>query len=158
VTKPATLLAFDYGDKLIGVAVGQTVTATATPLEAVAVRDRRPDWAAISRLIATWEPDALVVGLPLNMDGTEQGTTHRARRFARQLEGRYRMPVHAADERLTTREAQSRLAGDHAPDAAPDAVAAQVILEGWFGTRPAPDPERARTARCPDRSPPDEHP
>ena len=63
-----TLLAFDYGDKHIGVAVGQTLTGTANPLESIRVTGARPDWAAISRIVETWQPDALVVGLPLNMD------------------------------------------------------------------------------------------
>ncbi len=137
--QPATLLAFDYGDKLIGVAVGQTVTATANPLECVRVGRTGPDWDSIARLIATWQPDALVVCLPLNMDGTEQPITWSAKRFEDQLKGRFFLPVHSMDERLSTREARERLALAGQPNAADDAVAAQVILEGWlaenhFGT------------------------
>ena len=134
-TRPETLLAFDYGDIRIGVAVGQTVTATASPLASVRVRDRRPDWNEISSIVRTWEPDALVVGLPYNMDGTEQETTRSARRFGRQLHGRYRLPVHLVDERLTTREARTRLAEQGNPGGDDDPVAAQVILEGWFSER-----------------------
>ena len=129
---PCTLLAFDYGDVSIGVAVGQTVTETASPLTTVRVRGRRPDWNTISSLVRTWEPDALVVGLPYNMDGTEQATSVSARRFGRQLHGRYRLPVHLVDERLTTREARSRLVEQGDPEGDDDPVAAQVILESWF--------------------------
>ena len=133
-----TLLAFDYGDKHIGVAVGQTLTGTANPLESIRVTGARPDWAAISRIVETWQPDALVVGLPLNMDGTEQPVTERARRFANRLHGRYRLPVHMVDERLTTREARYRLASQGRTGDADHPVAAQVILEGWFAERRAP--------------------
>ncbi|HEX9583594.1 MAG TPA: Holliday junction resolvase RuvX [Gammaproteobacteria bacterium] len=127
----STLLAFDYGLKRIGVAVGQTLTGTARPLQTVAVKNHRPDWPEIEQLIETWLPDALVVGLPLNMDGTEQEMTDHARQFSHRLHGRFRLPVHLADERLTTREANWRLVEDGG-GRNPDAVAAQVILEGWL--------------------------
>jgi len=128
-----TLLAFDYGTVLIGVAVGQTVTATATPLTTVGVRNSTPDWPAISRLIDVWQPDALVVGLPLRIDGDEQPMSRAARRFARQLKGRYRLPVHLSDERLSTKEARARMVGGRRSlEAADDPMAARVILEGWL--------------------------
>ncbi len=133
----ATLLAFDHGLKRIGVAVGQTVTGTATPLETVSARDGGPDWSVIDELVSAWCPEALVVGLPLNMDGTEQAMTRAARRFGRRLQARYRLPVHWADERLSTREARERLALEGRPSPDDDAVAAQVILEGWLA-RPVP--------------------
>jgi len=128
-----TLLAFDFGTFRIGVAVGQTVTGTATPLATVRVRDATPDWPAIARMIEEWRPDALVVGLPLRMDGDEQPMSRAARRFARQLEGRYRLPVHMADERLSTKEARSRMvAARQKLERADDPMAARVILEGWL--------------------------
>ena len=130
--EPKTLIAFDFGEKRIGAAVGQTVTRTATPLETVPVRREKPDWNAIDRLIDAWKPDALVVGLPLNMDGTEQRVTARARRFANRLHGRSGLPVHLADERLSTREAWTRLVESGSRRDGPDPIAAQVILEGWF--------------------------
>lgn len=123
-----TLICFDFGEKKIGVAVGQTITATATPLETVHVLNNRPDWNRISKLIDQWRPMALVVGLPLNMDGTRQPMTDLADAFARQLEGRYHLPVHRADERLSTVEAKHRL-GDIENL---DPVAAQIILESWL--------------------------
>jgi putative Holliday junction resolvase len=133
VTEQAeTLLAFDYGEKHIGVAVGQTLTSTANPLETIRVTSARPDWNAISRIVKTWEPDALVVGLPLNMDGTEQKVTRRARRFGNQLLGRYQLPVHLVDERLSTREARNRLAVEGRAGSDDHPIAAQIILESWL--------------------------
>ena len=131
-TRPRTLLAFDFGLKRIGVAVGQTQTRSASPVETVAVKREHPDWRAIARLVETWNPDALVVGLPLNMDGTEQEMTFLARRFGRQLKGRFGLPVHLVDERLTTREAKSRLHLEGRTHEVADPVAAQVILEDWL--------------------------
>jgi putative Holliday junction resolvase len=133
VTEQAeTLLAFDYGEKNIGVAVGQTLTGTANPLETIRVTSSSPDWNAISRIVKTWQPGALVVGLPLNMDGTEQKVTRRARRFGDQLFGRYQLPVHLVDERLTTREARDRLASEGRAGSDDHPVAAQIILESWL--------------------------
>lgn len=129
---PATLLAFDYGEKKIGVAVGQTLIETASPVGLVKVRQATPDWQAIACLIKTWQPNALVVGVPLHMDGTEQSMTRAARKFIGQLRHRFQLPVHATDERLSTNEAKDRLlqAGRQHDD--DDPVAAQVILEGWL--------------------------
>ncbi len=140
-TRPRTLLAFDFGLKRIGVAVGQTQTGSANPLETVVVKRERPDWEAIAKLIKTWTPDALVVGLPLNMDGSEQEMTHRAERFGRQLNGRLGLSVHLVDERLTTREAKTRLQLDGRVDQDADPVAAQIILEDWLSLHNAPDGE-----------------
>ena len=130
--RPCTLLAFDYGDVSIGVAVGQTVTDTATPLTIIKVRHRRPDWNSITSLVKSWEPDALVVGLPYTMDGAEQDTSRSARRFGNQLAGRFHLPVHWVDERLTTREARTRLVELGRPEDDDDPVAAQLILESWL--------------------------
>jgi putative Holliday junction resolvase len=133
VTEQAeTLLAFDYGEKHIGVAVGQTLTSTANPLETIRVMGARPDWSAITRIVGAWQPDALVVGLPLNMDGSEQKVTRRARRFGEQLLGRFKLPVHLVDERLSTREARDRLAGEGRAGSDDHPIAAQIILESWL--------------------------
>jgi putative holliday junction resolvase len=129
---PTTVLAFDFGERRIGVAVGQTVTSTASPLGSVPVRHGRPDWEAIAALLEAWAPDMVVVGLPLNLDGTEQPLTRRARRFGNQLAGRWGLPVELEDERLSTREARSRLLAEGRPRADDDPVAAQVILEAWL--------------------------
>lgn len=119
------------------------MTATASPLQTVSRRDNRPDWDAIAKLIATWQPDALVVGEPLNMDGTEQPMTKAARRFANQLNGRFHLPVHLADERLSTRAARDQIWETDAPNRSrrprkggeDHPVAAKVILETWFASQ-----------------------
>jgi len=129
-----TLLAFDFGIRKIGIATGQEVTGTARPLTVLASRAGKPDWQAISRLIDRWQPQALVIGVPLNMDGSEQHMTHAAQRFGRQLQERYNLPVFEVDERLSTIEAEDRIraAGKSSAARHDDAVAAQVILETWF--------------------------
>ncbi len=127
-----TLLGFDYGTVRIGVAVGQTITGTATPLETLRALQQRPDWDGIGRLIEVWQPDALVVGLPCDLDGSDTEISDRARRFARQLNGRYQLPVHMMDERLTSMEARSRQAPNSNDYLQRDAIAAQLILETWL--------------------------
>ena len=123
-----TLIGFDYGEARIGVAVGQTLTGTATPLETVAVSRGKPDWARIDALIAAWQPHALVVGDPLHMDGSTQPMTEAATAFAAALARRYRLPVHRADERLSSWEAKGRLRDTRNLDP----IAAQAILETWL--------------------------
>lgn len=128
----ATVLAFDYGEKRIGVAVGQTITGAARALATVRVLGKSPDWDALKKLIDQWEPDTLVVGLPLNMDGSAQSMTAKANRFARRLEGRFMLPVQTCDERLSTREAWERMLAAPSDKPGIDAFAAEVVLEGWL--------------------------
>ncbi|HHM05991.1 MAG TPA: Holliday junction resolvase RuvX [Gammaproteobacteria bacterium] len=138
---PRTVLGFDFGRKRIGVAVGQTLTGTASPLDTLRADQGRPDWPAIDRLLDTWRPDALVVGSPCNMDGTAHALTHAAGRFARQLRGRYGLAVHLVDERLSSLAAAERLnkTGRRRPRKGAkeqlDQVAAQIIVETWLGQR-----------------------
>ena len=127
-----TLLGFDYGHRRIGVAVGQVLTRSATPLTTIVCHNHRPDWAAISRLIEEWKPDALVVGIPYHMDGSTQPTTQAAQRFCRQLRGRYKLHVYAAEERLSSYVVESKLAGGAGANTDIDALAAQVILQDWL--------------------------
>jgi putative Holliday junction resolvase len=134
---PSVLLAFDYGTRRIGVAVGETVTRSARPLATVPVRGSRPDWGTVTRIIEDWRPTRLVVGLPIDLDGSEQEASRGARRFGRQLEGRYRLPVDLIDERLTTRVARQQLSEAGRGRDPADPVAAQLILEGWFSERGA---------------------
>ncbi len=131
-----TLLGFDYGTQKIGIAVGQTLTGTANPLTTLTCVQHKPDWDGIARVIAEWQPEALVVGLPMEMSDKEAEIAPRARKFARQLEGRFALPVHLADERLTSREAWRQLGRQaHRDVTRVDAVAAQLILETWLEDR-----------------------
>jgi len=123
-----TLLCFDYGSKRIGVAVGQTITGTATPLEIINSYKNRPDWEKIQQLINDWQPTALIVGIPVHMDDTRQQMTQAAEKFVRQLEGRFHLSVFGVDERLSTFEAKSRSGKNKAVDS----IAAQAILETWM--------------------------
>ena len=133
-----TLLAFDFGHRRIGVAVGQTLTGSASALAVVSVTTK-PDWRAITKIINEWKPAALVVGLPLAADGGKTEMSEDARRFGRQLEGRYGLRVVYEDERLTSFSAEQRFVDARTKgsmrkkDAAlKDAMAAQIILESWL--------------------------
>ena len=139
--KPATVLAFDFGVKSIGVAVGNTVLRIAQPLTTIRDEANAPRFAAIDALIAEWTPDRLVVGQPLDEDGSDIEMTARADRFARQLQARFGLPVARVDERFTTRSASQAL-GDagvrgRARAEALDEVAAQLILQAWFDDQDA---------------------
>lgn len=137
--EPSTVLAFDFGTRRIGVAVGDTRTGLAHPLATIE-REREADrFAAIAALVGEWRPARLVVGLPVHADGTPHETTARARRFGRQLAGRTGLPVDYADERYTTLAAAADLvdAGIRGREARGlrDRVAAQRILQGWLDER-----------------------
>mgnify|MGYP000626709406 CR=1 FL=1 len=126
-TAPRSFLAFDFGLKRVGVAAGNSVTRQATPLRTVAAEgDAR--FAAIGRLIDEWRPDALIVGVPVHPDGAPHDNTRRAQRFARQLHGRFGLPVHEVDERYSTTEAAALGARDL------DAASAAIILDQYLRT------------------------
>ena len=130
--RPQSFLSFDFGTRRVGVAVGNELLGRARGLKSVAAEgDAR--FAAIGRLIDEWRPDALVVGVPFHPDGAPHDNTHRARRFARQLQGRFRLPVHEVDERYTTTEALAEGATDT------DAAAAALILEQYLRSLPRED-------------------
>lgn len=131
-----SFLAFDFGTRRVGVAAGNDLMRQATGLRTITAEgDAR--FAAIGKLIDEWRPDALVVGVPFHPDGAEHDNTRRARRFARQLQGRYRLPVHEVDERYTTVEALAQGAADA------DAAAAALILEQYL--RGLPEAQHAGT-------------
>ena len=127
-----TLLGFDFGPRKIGIAVGQTVTSSASPLTTLRGKNERPDWDGISRLIVEWCPEALVVGIPYQMDDSEEKWAPQVHRFARQLEGRYHLPVYRVDERLTSMEARRQMGRKATSPEAVDAMAASLILETWL--------------------------
>jgi putative Holliday junction resolvase len=131
-----TVLAIDFGLRNIGVAVGNTLSRTAQPLAIVNARDGVPDWDALAKFIEEWQPQRVVVGHPLNMDGTESDISKRVMKFARQIEGRYQRIVTLVDERLSSREAKAAaLASGHNGDFAAkpiDDEAAAIILSTWL--------------------------
>jgi|SRR5699024_1272818 len=131
-----TIIAFDFGTKSIGVAIGQTITRTARSLTSLKARDGIPDWQQIQQLFAEWQPDLVIVGLPFNMDGSEQDLTNLARKFARRLHGRFNITVALQDERLSTVEAKSLLFEHYGYKSLTkgkiDAMAAVIILQSWF--------------------------
>jgi len=131
--KPSCVMAFDFGTRQIGLAVGQTLTASGRPLAVLKARDGQPSWQQIADHIKQWQPDTLIVGLPLNMDGSESPFCQRARKFARRLQGRMVLPVKMVDERLSTAEAKSR-GGRHDSyrENPVDSEAACLILETWL--------------------------
>lgn len=132
-----TLLGFDFGTRHIGIAIGQEITATASPVKAIKAKDGIPNWNDIEGIIKEWQPDLLVVGLPLNMDGTEQPLTLRAKKFGNRISGRFGLGVVFQDERLTTADAKAQLfeqggyknlQKDHV-----DCQSAVIILESFMG-------------------------
>jgi len=131
-----TLLAFDFGEKRIGVAVGELLTGQAHPLTTIRAEANRERFASIGQLLAEWQPVRLVVGRPLHLDGTPHAMTARCQRFANQLRGRFALPVDEEDERLSSVAAEDCLheAGLSSRDARPhlDAVAAQLILQSYL--------------------------
>ncbi|MEM1092092.1 MAG: Holliday junction resolvase RuvX [Pseudomonadota bacterium] len=139
-----SFLCFDYGLKRIGVATGQRVTMTASPLEVITQTGGDQHWEQIEQLLAKWQPDALVVGIPLTVEGETQSMTRQARKFAAQLAQRSGLRVFEADERFSSKAAQQRFRQQRAAGGArrsqagrEDAIAAQIILEAWFADNPA---------------------
>ena len=150
-----TLLGFDYGTKRIGIAIGQEITGTVNPLTTLNTKNNKPDWDAIGKLIKEWQPDLVVVGLPLHLDGTEQPMTQAAKKFANQLNGRFHIPVELMDERLSSDEAEGMIkeqshsksvssSKSQSPSlfqdkAQIDMIAAQLILQSWMSQQQTGD-------------------
>lgn len=134
----AIFLAFDFGLKRIGVAVGQTITGTATPLPLLEAKNGELDWQEVDKLVTAWKPDGFVVGIPYNMDNTVGTVTDLAKRFAKDLAARFALPVYQADERLTTVEAKQNVFNKKGyrglKNESIDSVAAKLIFEGWVGS------------------------
>lgn len=131
-----TVLAFDFGTRRIGVALGESLLGKARPLTTIDAEASEARFAAIARLIAEWQPTRLVVGLPLSLAGEEHEMSARCRRFARQLEGRFNLPVTLTDERLSSVEAEERLSARgqdwKTRKKTLDAEAAAIILQSYF--------------------------
>ncbi|NOT13069.1 MAG: Holliday junction resolvase RuvX [Methylococcaceae bacterium] len=140
-TQTDTYLGFDFGNKKIGVAVGQTTTATASPLQTLRSINQNPDWHSIGKLIQEWRPVGIVVGISRQNDGSDNPITPRMLKFCRQLEGRYQLPVYQQDEALSTFEAKQLLFDDLSVSASrlwevQDQLAAQLILQSWLNNTP----------------------
>jgi putative Holliday junction resolvase len=134
-----TLLAFDYGTKNIGVASGQTISNSASALPPLKAKDGIPDWQQVEKVLSEWQPDLVLVGLPLNMDDSESELSTRARKFANRLHGRFGVKVEMVDERLSSFEAKGEVISGggsrdykHNPV---DSIAARLILESWLACR-----------------------
>lgn len=131
-----TLLGFDFGLKNIGIAVGQTITGTANPVVTLKAKNGEPNWAEVEALIQKWRPDALLIGVPLNMDGTDQPITAAAKDFIKKLEDRFNIPTYSVDERLTTKAAKEIVFEEGGYKALQsgkvDQVAAKLMLEQWM--------------------------
>jgi putative holliday junction resolvase len=123
------VMGFDFGQKKIGIAVGQIITATATPVSIIKAKNGIPDWDEIKNLIEEWKPSLLVIGFPINMDGTESEMSRLSLKFGRKLNGRFNLPFEMMDERLTSFEArqETKEQGEQIDD-----VAAKIILESFF--------------------------
>lgn len=138
---PQTLLAFDFGTQNIGVASGQTLTGLASELPPLKARDGIPNWDDLGKLLKEYNPDKVLVGLPLNMDDTESELSARARKFGNRLHGRFGVQVEMVDERLSTFAAKEEAAerghkGNYA-QAPVDSIAARLILESWLSNNPS---------------------
>jgi putative Holliday junction resolvase len=131
------VLGFDFGMKYIGVATGQKITRTASPLTSLRAVDGIPNWDEIAELIKTWRPEVIIVGYPLNMDDTKQQLSHCAKKFANRLQHKFNIPVNLVDERLSTWEAKQQLAIKTAKPSAKqlneiNAKAAAILVEQWL--------------------------
>ena len=133
------VLAFDFGLARIGVAVGQSITSTASPLETLAAKQGVPDWSKIESLILTWKPNLLLIGEPINMDTSDQLITKKARKFANQLHGRFGLKTELMDERLSSVAAREEIfeygGYNKLKKTKIDSVAAALILESWFSVQ-----------------------
>jgi len=130
------LIAFDFGTKNIGVAVGQNYTKTANNLKSVKTIKGAPDWNAIKTILLKWEPSLIIVGNPLNMNGTKQKLTKQVEKFAHSIKTNFNVPVYLHDERLSTIEAKSILFKNNGYRGLTknniDSLSAAIILESWL--------------------------
>ena len=132
------VIGFDFGMKRIGVAIGQTVSMHASPLKTLRAKDGVPNWDEVASLIKEWQPSELIVGIPINLDGSNQLVTFAAKKFSKKLIHRFKLPVHGEDERFTTIEARSLLfdkGGYRSIEKSEiDSIAAVIITEQWLGS------------------------
>ena len=135
VKESGVVMAFDYGLRNIGIAIGQNITKSASTFYAIKAKEGVPDWMKLDSIIEEWEPGLFIVGDPFNMDGTKSEFQKKIAKFSTELKKRYEIELHMMDERLTTKEAQERI--QNKPDVIKDSankhsISAQIILEDWF--------------------------
>lgn len=138
--KIRSVMSFDFGTQRIGIAIGQRLTGSGSALNPIKAKDGIPNWDNLQKIVDEWQPDAFVVGLPLNMDGSKSEMSNRAAKFARRLEGRFHRPAYTQDERLTSFEAKGMVieqggSRDFGANSV-DCIAAQLILESWMNEHP----------------------
>lgn len=143
-TDTDSYLGFDFGDKKIGVAIGQLTTGTSSPLLTLRAVKQQPDWTRLTQLVHEWRPAGLIVGVSRQADGSDNPITPKMLKFCRQLEGRYRLPVYQVDESLSTFEAKQMLFDDVKVSAdklwnVQDQLAAQLILQSWINAKISPN-------------------
>ena len=131
----SVVMAFDYGLKNIGIAIGQNITKSASTFYAIKAREGEPDWIKLDSIVEEWEPAIFIVGDPFNMDGTRSEFQKRISQFSTELKNRYKIRLHMMDERLTSKEAKERIKTESSglkEAANKHSVSAQIILEDWF--------------------------
>ena len=134
-SRPVTALSFDYGTERIGIAFGQSISSTTRAVTIIKAKDGVPNWDMVANLIKIWKPDFLIVGLPYNLDGSENKLLQRASKFANRLNGRFNIPTFGIDERLSSKAAKEKLKTENSRklcDTDLDDLAAQIILETWL--------------------------
>ena len=124
------IIAFDYGEKKIGVAVGQTSTNTSSPLQIIFNKENKTNWISISSLLDEWKPDLILIGKPLNMDGSDSEIMKKVDKFYKELKSIYDADIEFVDERLTTFEAREILKDEKQDNV--DAHAAKILIDNWF--------------------------
>ena len=124
------IIAFDYGEKKIGVAVGQTSTNTSSPLQIIFNKDNKTNWISISSLLDEWKPGLILLGKPLNMDGSDSKIMEKVDKFYKELKSIYDADIEFVDERLTTFEAREILKDEKHDNV--DAHAAKILIDNWF--------------------------
>ena len=129
------VMAFDYGLRNIGIAIGQNITKSSSTIYAIKAKEGEPDWIKLDSIVKEWEPALFIVGDPFNMDGTRSEFQKRISQFSTELKNRYKIRLHMMDERLTTKEAKERLKTESSglkESANKHSISAQIILEDWF--------------------------
>ena len=133
--EPGVVMAFDYGLRNIGIAIGQNITKSASTFYAIKAKEGEPDWIKLDAIVKEWEPALFIVGDPFNMDGTKSEFQKRICQFSTKLKNRYKIRLHMMDERLTTKEAKERIKTESSElkkSANKHSISAQIILEDWF--------------------------